>query len=119
MSQSGSQAAAFYSEVVQERRVWSLRDSGGIPAPQGDGGRSMPFWSSRQRVETIIKNVSAYAGFEPFDIPLDDFLKHWLPGLERDGIKVGVNWSGTRALGFDVDPNNVSLAIKHAQSADL
>ncbi len=81
MSQAASQAAAFYREVARERRVWSLRDSAGIPAPQGDGGRSMPFWSSRSRVETIIKNVAAYTGFEPFDIPLDEFLKDWLPGL--------------------------------------
>ena len=115
MSQAASQAAAFYREVARERRVWSLRDSGGFPAPQGDGGRSMPFWSSRRRVETIIKNVAAYHGFEPYEIPLDDFLKCWLPGLDRDGVRVGVNWSGTRAIGYDVEPNNVRLAIKYAQ----
>jgi hypothetical protein len=119
LSQAASQAAAFYREVALERRVWSLRDSGGIPAPRGDGGRSMPFWSSRRRVETIIKNVAAYHGFEPFEIPLADFLQRWLPGLERDGLKVGVNWNGTRAIGYDVEPKNVELAIKHAQGADL
>jgi len=119
VSQAASQAAMFYREVAREGRVWSLRDTGGIPAPQGDAGRSMPFWSSRRRVETIINNVEAYTGFEPFDIPLVEFLQAWLPGLERDGLKVGVNWSGARAVGYDVDPTTVALAIRHAQSADL
>ena len=79
----------------------------------------MPFWSSRKRVETIIANVPAYLGFEPFQIPLDEFLGRWLPGLERDGLKVGVNWSGNRAVGYDVEPGNVRAALKHAEGADL
>ena len=28
----------------------------------------------------------------------------WLPGLHRDGMLVGLNWSGSRATGFEVPP---------------
>lgn len=104
-------AAAFYRDVTQERTAWTLRDARGFPAPQGDGSRAMPFWSSRSRVERITETVPAYAGFSPIEIPLADFLERWLPGLERDGLKAGLNWSGERATGYDVDPRVVAAGI--------
>jgi hypothetical protein len=32
---------------------------------------------------------------------LDEFLGKWAPDLERDNVRVGVNWSGSRAVGYD------------------
>jgi hypothetical protein len=44
MSTSAAQAAAFYTEVVREGSVWTIRDAGGYPAPQTvDGNRAQPF----------------------------------------------------------------------------
>ncbi len=31
---SASQAAAFYREVARTRKVWTVRDAGGYPAPE-------------------------------------------------------------------------------------
>jgi hypothetical protein len=112
MSQAASQAAAFYREVAKSGRVWTIRDAGGYPAPIGDGGkRSQPFWSSRSGVERIIRSVPAYSGFEPDEIAWDEFLSAWVPGLTRDGILVGVNWSGKRALGYDVEAERVARNV--------
>jgi hypothetical protein len=108
MSQSASQASAFYAQVAKERTVWTLKDEGGYPAPKRrDGSRAMPFWSSRSRVERVIKNASAYAGFEPVSVSWDDFCAKWVPLLERDGTFVGVNWSGARATGYDLKPRQL------------
>jgi hypothetical protein len=113
MSQAASQAAAFYREVAVAERLWTIRDAGGFPAPEnGDGTRSHPFWSSKSRVEKIISTVSAYSGFEPFEVSLDDFASRWVPGMTRDGLMVGVNWSGVRALGYDVLPASVLEGIE-------
>jgi hypothetical protein len=119
MSQAASQAATFYRDVAAKRAVYTLRDSEGFPAPKGlDGRRSMPFWSSRSRVERIIATVPAYAGFEPVDLTWDEFCSRWAPGLEKDGCLVGVNWSGPRAVGYDIEPSrllkNVNAAIERA-----
>lgn len=114
MSVTGINAADFYREVTSNGRVWTIRDAGGFPAPQGDGGRAMPFWSSRGRVERVIARVPAYRAFDPFEIDLAAFIGRWLPGLERDGLKVGVNWSGDRAMGYDVEPNTVLAALTAA-----
>jgi hypothetical protein len=61
----------------------------------------MPLWSSESRVRRIIAKVSAYEGFRPLGLTLDEFLGKWVPDLERDNVRVGVNWSGSRAVGYD------------------
>lgn len=76
----------------------------------------MPFWSLRSRAERIVAAVPAYAGFEPTEIPLDVFRSRWLPGLERDGLRVGINWAGARATGYDVGAGEVEEGLAAAQA---
>src|SRR5262245_60375314 len=114
MSNAASQAAAFYADVARAGRVWTLRDAGGFPCPaRQDGKRAMPFWSSESRVRKVIATVPAYAGFEPVEIEWPAFRDRWLKGLVEDGLLVGVNWSGPRAIGYDVEPATVRAAIEH------
>jgi hypothetical protein len=113
MTQAASQAWAFYRDVAKNKKVWTIRDAGGFPAPRTmEGKRSQPFWSSLSRVEKIIKNVPAYAGFEPYEISWFDFCRAWVPGMTKDGLLVGVNWSGDKALGYDLEPNQVQESVE-------
>lgn len=108
MTVSAAQAAAFYDEARREHSVWTIRDANGIPAPlNADGVRSMPFWSLRSRADRVIAQVDAYADFESVEVGLDEFLHRWLPGLARDGLLVGLNWSGARATGYDLTPEDL------------
>jgi hypothetical protein len=109
MSLSGAHTAAFRREVPQEGRVWSIRDARGFPAPANAGGtRAMPFWSKPTRAQRVVGQVEAYRDFEVVEIGVGDWLGSWLPGLERDGLLVGVNWAGARATGFDMAPTQVA-----------
>jgi hypothetical protein len=72
----------------------------------------MPFWSSRSRVERIIETVPAYRGFSPHRLSWEEFRDAWVPGLERDGILVGVNWSGERAVGYDIQPSELKQYVE-------
>ena len=113
MSQAGSQAWAFYREVAAARVMWTVRDEGGFPAPMTSSGkRAQPFWSSLARVEKIIDSVPAYVDFEPYEIQWEDFCSKWVPGLTKDGLLVGVNWSGPRAKGFDLEPEKVQEDVQ-------
>jgi hypothetical protein len=107
MSVSAAQAEAFYGEVMRTGQVWAIRDEGGFPAPQTPEGRAMPFWSARSRAVKVIENVDAYAGFAPVPLTLDVWRNRWLPGLARDGVRVGLNWAGASAVGYDLDPQDV------------
>lgn len=116
MSQAASQAAAFYSEVAETGRVWTIRDARGFPAPASSSGhRSMPFWSSLARVDRITKRVPAYAGFQAMELSLQEFTEKWLGGLEKDGLRVGLNWTGPRARGYDLEPSTVRRVIDDAR----
>jgi len=106
MSNAAAHASAFYREVAQSQAVWTIRDDRGFPAPlNADGKRAQPFWSSKSRVEAVIAAASAYSGFTPVEISWADFETRWVPGLESDGILAGVNWSGSRATGYDIKPS--------------
>jgi hypothetical protein len=112
VSAAAAQATAFYREVARTRRVWTIRDDGGFPAPKNSRGtRAQPFWSSPSRVERILKNVAAYRGFRSVELTWEDFRDNWLAELEADGMAVGVNWSGKTASGYDLEPRSVREAI--------
>ena len=119
MSQASSQASAFYREVAKTQVVWTIKDAGGFPAPETrTGERAMPFWSSKSRVERIIATVAAYKAFVPHEISWSDFDHAWVPGLEKDGLLIGVNWSGAQATGYDVRPTELRAAVNAIISGD-
>jgi uncharacterized protein DUF2750 len=112
MTTSAAKADAFYGETLDESAVWSVSDAQGHPAPQNaDGQRSMPFWSKCSRAEHIVAAVEAYRGFDVVRIPLDEWRSRWLPGLQADGLRVGLNWSGARATGYDLEPDAVERNV--------
>ena len=101
-------AASFYKEVAQTQIVWGIKDCSGFPAPKGtDGKRVMPFWSSESRALAIIDSLPDYKGFAPVPIPWAEFVSRWVPGLEKEKLLVGVNWSGERATGYDITPSEL------------
>ena len=113
MSQAASQAAAFYRDVAKNRSLWTVEDAGGYPAPMTSSGqRAQPFWSTRARAEKIISTVEAYAGFVPVEIQWDRFCEIWVPGLTEDGLLMGLNWSGSRATGYDLAPVDVQRNVE-------
>ena len=113
MSASAAQAWAFYREVAKTRELWTLRDDGGYPAPKTrTGQRAMPFWSSRTRVQRIITNVPAYAGFSPDMVTWERFCEYWVPRLAKDGQLIGVNWSGRSATGYDLAPSRAQANVQ-------
>lgn len=112
MSQAASQAWAFYREVAKARVVWTVRDDSGFPTVTTSGKCAQPFWSSRSRVEQIIKTVPAYTGFEPYEVSWANFCDKWVPDFVRDGLLVGVNYSGKRAVGYDIEPENLVRSVE-------
>jgi hypothetical protein len=109
---SAAQADAFYREVLQAGTVWTVRDASGIPAPKnGEGQRTMPFWSKKSRAESVVGTVTAYSGFGAHSVPLVEWRERWLPGLTKDGLLVGLNWSGASATGYDLPPAEVEANL--------
>lgn len=51
--------------------------------------------------------MEADSGFEVVRIPLEEWRSRWLPGLDQDGLMVGLNWSDKPCAGYDVAPMDV------------
>ena len=73
-----------------------------------DWPRIYPFWSKPTRAQRVVSQIEAYREFEVVEIGFGEWLDSWLPGLENDGLLVGVNWAGARATGFDLAPTQVA-----------
>lgn len=117
MTISAAQTDAFYAEALEAGEVWTLRDADGYPAPLGTAdARAMPFWSRPSRVQHIIDNIPAYRAFEPTSVSLSDWRSRWLPGLAKDGLLVGLNWSGGTATGYDVASEDVERNLAARQN---
>lgn len=115
MSIAAAQADSFVTELVANREVWTIRDSGGFPTSTNSSGETaMPFWSLESRARKIVDQLPAYQGFQPYKLTVEEFLERWLPGLERDGLLAGLNWSGDRATGYDMQPADVRARIEAA-----
>jgi len=100
VSQSGSQAAAFFTEVARHRVVWYVRDDLGSPVPEiSSGERAFPYWSSESRAQRAAGIWGG--GLRVASTSLEAWRTAALPELAADGLRVGVNWTGPRLVGWD------------------
>ncbi|MCM4084644.1 DUF2750 domain-containing protein [Paractinoplanes hotanensis] len=102
VSQSGSQAAAFFTEVARDGVVWYVTGESGSPAPEGDSGeRALPYWSSQARAQRAVDIWGG--GLRVVSTSLATWRSKHLPELADDGYRIGVNWTGSRLVGWDFE----------------
>lgn len=93
--------------------VWFVLDDDGIPTFEtSSGARVCPYWSSKARAERAVAIWGG--GMRVGAMPLDAWRSGELPGLTTDGLRVGVNWSGPRLVGWDFAVDEVDNRLLHA-----
>jgi hypothetical protein len=115
-SQQTEQAliAEFVAAALAADRVWSLRDAEGwalAVSEENDDELVMPFWSNPEAAKQCARDE--WAGFDVTEIPLDDFVDGWLPGMEEDGYYVGLEWAAD-ATGMQIAPELLREAFENA-----
>jgi hypothetical protein len=121
MSQSASQAAAFFREVTRHRVVWYVYDDVGRPAPMTTSGkRAAPYWSTLARAQRTAEIWGQ--GLRAESVRLETWRERELPGLTSDGFLVGTNWTGRRLVGwgFTVEEvlNRLAVALDSRPDGD-
>jgi hypothetical protein len=91
--------------------VWGLKNDVGLATWKFDeaGGTLVPFWSD----EASAKRVGAanFPGYKAFRIKSSDFLGHYLPGMQKQKILVGVQFSADMT-GIDMEAADLSRSLK-------
>src|SRR5690242_6780935 len=101
MSIAAAQYDKFREQVVAEGRVFTFTDGGELLVYPVRTGETVPFWSSRSRLETIQRRLPKYQQWAITELSFAEFWQR-LAQLERERIQVGVNWSGAKLTGYNV-----------------
>lgn len=71
----------FVRKVADFETVWELFDQGWATA-QTESSTAVPFWPEEAFAHLCA--VDEWTSFRPKAIALDEFMSHWLPGMEKD-----------------------------------
>jgi hypothetical protein len=112
---SSAHTHAFYREVAAKKFVWTIGTGEAVQTVVSKGGvRVMPLWSSRSRVERIIKGVPGYGSLDLLSCSWANFVRNWVKLLDAQGVLVGTNWSGPNATGLEFPAGHVAAEVKAA-----
>lgn len=80
----------FLSRVVEDREIWILVNAENrfLKIVAEDGGYEyLPVWPDADFARQYTNDSD---GLVPKSISLPEFFKKWVPGLEKDGLEIGV-----------------------------
>lgn len=102
MSIAAAQSSQFVPQAQAAQSVFTFTSSGGdylvFRVRDFD---TIPFWSTRSRLERICQLHPKYRTYVKVELSLERFLA-WLPQLAADRMHIGINWSGKRLTGYNV-----------------
>ena len=79
----------FIRKCADFEEVWGLRnDEGWCGMGTDNGGESIPFWPEESFA--VLMADDEWADCTPESIPLEEFVKEWLPNMDEDGIFAAV-----------------------------
>jgi hypothetical protein len=116
MSIAAAQYAKFMDQVAFERRAFSFTADDELLIYRSGNGDTVPFWSSRSRLETIRRRLPKYGAYSLTEFSLGEFYDA-LERLEAEGLLVGVNWSGEQLTGYNVPVADVRAALSYRLEA--
>jgi hypothetical protein len=108
--------ARFVERVRSSGTVWGLKClKGWAICPSNERDCDVyAFWSEEAYAKRHCQED--WANYKPAAIALDSFLGNWLPGLERDGHLVGVQFNSDLA-GLEVEPSKLAEDLSRSTPA--
>lgn len=74
----------FIRNVSELEEVWGLYDNGWASSVDETGKVLIPFWPEAEFASICAKEE--WKAFHPDRMDLGEFLSHWIPKMENDGI---------------------------------
>ena len=112
MLQDPAAAESNYQRFVERVRdadeVWGLLSKKGWAYSESNEYEDtdvLVFWSASADAQRHVQGE--WSRHVPTPIPLDEFIDHWLRGMDEDGVLVGPNWD-PGLCGLEVDPRDLA-----------
>jgi hypothetical protein len=112
VSIAAAQYDRFKEQCARESHVFTFTDGDEYLVFKIGGHEVVPFWSSRSRLTRIRKGHPKYQKYLLKEMPLEEFF-NWLPTLQKEGVRIGTNWSGRRLVGYDVEAKDLLSGLKY------
>ena len=119
---ASEQANAFCREVLASGEVFLIEHDlrGPISWPLASHQHARPVWSSYRRVEFMLNGPLAGPGLVIAPHSWSEFCSNILPAIAEAGVLIGLNWSGPRARGYNLEPADVLTRVEtYATSVNL
>ncbi len=98
----------FVSRIVDWEEVWGLKTDDGWATVDSENRICIPFWPHPKYAENFAKGD--WEGYKPELITLDNFIKKWLPGMEKDNSFVAA-FPNREMQGIVVSADRIVAAI--------
>lgn len=108
-------ALAFYLEVAETQRVWTIhfsREAAGQLAAQGT--RAWPVWSSRDRAERAISEVQGATPLELVEVAIAGFEQDWVPNIVAMHWRLLVNGTSVGAGANELESTELGRIVASA-----
>lgn len=105
---SESNYRRFVERVRETEEVWGLQSKEGWAYSESneyEDADVLVFWSDRAYAQRHVQGE--WSQHVPTPIPLDEFIDHWLRGMDEDGTLVGPNWDAG-LCGLEVEPRDLA-----------
>jgi len=91
----------FIKKVADFEEVWGLFDDGWAISEDEEGNPLIPFWPKKEFAHLCA--VDEWKNYKPEKIELEEFMREWLPGMKKDGIKPSIFWNNVDSVVPDID----------------
>ena len=104
---------AFIATIRQSEVVWGLfseKTDGWATCPSAayEDTDVLPFWSDAALAQALC--TDEWAVYQPQQIPLEEFINDWLPGMHEDDALVGPDWTADLE-GLELEPADVAAEL--------
>jgi hypothetical protein len=113
MSNASSNASDFYKTVAENKMIYTLLSDGCYLVFPINGIETVPFWSSKSRMEKIQKLHSQYQEYDVDETDLESFMNKSLPDLQDEKIHFGINWSGKKLSGYNLTADELRANLEY------
>ena len=78
----------FIRKITDFEKVWGLYNDGWAMSSGPNKNEMMVFWPEKEFAKLCANGT--WENYKPKNIKLNTFLDKWLPGMEKDGLSIGI-----------------------------